>query len=197
MKWYLQQQLAFYVIIYFYFSCASTSSEFSKTRYFPCTSLEKLTEVQTMVQLFFPATDKYIDEFPTLASFKNRVLLPPFDFHWRHITTFENKENLAFDCCKKSTVVEFCSHHQYPLDHIVGVMLSFAYLFLSRAHWSFLMESSIVLNLFCFLNLDCTRTHTHARTVLVYIDLRMKTRTHVITKSVKKPKIRGCDRTLL
>ena len=146
----LQQQLAFNLFIFLYFSCASTSSEFSKTRYFPCTSSEKSTEVQTMVSVFFPATDNYIDEFPTLASFRNPVLLPPFDFHWRHITSFENRENLAFNCCKNSTVVEFSSHHQHSLDHIVGLMLLIAYLFVSRAHQVIMMESSIVVNSFFF-----------------------------------------------
>ena len=94
----LQQQLVFFLIFCFYFSYTSTSSKFSKPQCFPCTSSEKLTELQTIVSAFFPATDKYIYELPTLASFKNRVLLPPFDFNGRHINSFENRENLAFNC---------------------------------------------------------------------------------------------------
>ena len=71
----LQQQLVFNLFICFYFSCKSSLTERWKIQYFPCISLESLTEVQTMILLFSPMTDEHIDEFQTPANFGNRILL--------------------------------------------------------------------------------------------------------------------------
>ena len=60
-----------------------------------------------MVSLNFSVIHKYVDEFPILVSFKNRGLLPLFDFSLEH---------------------------QYPLDHVAGMLLFFACIFVSRAY---------------------------------------------------------------